>query len=218
MSDVQVVEKATKPVVAVTKVEMTDGRSVEFVGKRRMDKEYLIDASKIEVDGGLIQLSEGAVSVRIDFINGKTLTFIPPASIVAQALGHGLVQKLGDEAASEKDVDDAFIAIEELAKRLSAGEWRVAREASGGFSGASVVIRAISEASGKTVDEVKSFLDGKLAAAEARGEKLTRQALYASFRNPKSKTGAIIARMEEEKVSKGSAVDADAELAALSGS
>ena len=42
-------------------------------------------------------------------------------------------------------------------------------------------------------------LQGKLDAAKARGEKLSRQELYNSFRNPATKTGAIIKRLEEEK-------------------
>jgi hypothetical protein len=80
-----------------------------------------------------------------------------------------------------------------------------------------VVIKALVEASGKTVEEVKKFLDGKLEAAKAKGEKLTRQALYASFRNPTSKVGQIIRRLEEEKAAKNSAVDADAVLGELAG-
>ena len=89
------------------------------------------------------------------------------------------------------------------------------REAGESLAGASIVIRAICEATGKSISDVRAFLDGKLEAAKARGEKLTRQALYASFRNPASKTGAIIKRMEEEKASKSNAVNADDLLAEM---
>ena len=79
------------------------------------------------------------------------------------------------------------------------------------------LIKAIVEASGKSVEDIKAFLDAKLETAKAKGEKLTRQALYASFRNPTSKVGQIIRRLEEEKAAKSSAVDADAVLGELAG-
>jgi len=198
----------------VTPVTMEDGRVVGFAGNRRMVKETIVDEGKIIVDGDTVTLSEGAVKVRLNFRNGKVIVHTPKPSLVPKYVGHGAEQKLGDETAGEKDVDDMVLAVEDLDKRLAAGEWNVQRE-SGGFSGASVVIRAIMEASGKTMEDVKAFLQKKLDDAEARGEKLTRAALYASFRNPKSKTGQIIRRLEEEKAAKDSAVDADAELAAL---
>lgn len=218
-------EAGKKPKTVVTPVTMEDGRVVEFAGNRKMDKDYEIDDAKIQLGAaGEILLAPGAVCVRIDFRNGKTVRYTPPASVIAKTIGHGSVQKLGDEAASEKEVDDAFMAIEDLAKRLEAGEWNVAREAGGGFSGASLVVRAIVEAQaekGKTisVEEVKTFLQKKLDDSKAKGDNppLTRPALYASFRNPQSRTGQIIKRLEEEKASKGNAVDADAALEEMGG-
>lgn len=201
----------------VTQVAMLDGRTVGFPGARRIDKDYTIDESKIQVgEDGTVLLAPGAVSVRIDFRNGQTVNFVPPGSIIARSIGHGLVQKLGDEAASEKEVDDAYMAIDELAGRLAKGEWTVAREG-GGFSGASIVVKAIMEATGKSQEEVRAFLQGKLDKAKAAGETLTRPALYAAFRNPNSKTGQIIKRLEDERASKGSAIDADAALAEMGG-
>lgn len=196
----------------VTTIQMKDGRPVDFVGNRKMDKNYLIDDSKIQVgEDGSVLLAPGALTVRIDFRNGETITHTPHPKLLAKYAGHGAIQKLGDEAASEKDVDDAFLAIEELSKRLEAGEWTVAREG-GGFSGASIVVKAIMEATGKPQDEVKAFLQKKIDEAKARGENLTRPALYAAFRNPKSKTGQIIKRLEDEKAEKASVIDADAAL------
>ena len=63
--------------------------------------------------------------------------------------------------------------------------------------------------------EIMAEMVEKLAAAKAKGEKLSRQELYASFRNPTSKTGAVIKRLEEEKASKGAKIDSDALLADL---
>jgi hypothetical protein len=78
------------------------------------------------------------------------------------------------------------------------------------------VVKALAEASGKSIEAVKAFLNGKLDAAKAKGEKLSRKELYDSFRNPNSKVGQIIKRMEDERLAKESKVDADAELDELS--
>jgi hypothetical protein len=177
---------------------MTDGRTVEFAGKRKLLKEVIIDTEK------------KTVSVRFDFRNGETRTFAVPSVLALDFAGHGASQKIGDETAGVDDVDDMVVAVDTIIDRLQKGEWSAERAAGDGFSGASVVIKAIVEVSGKTVEEVKKFLQDKLDADKAAGGKLTRNALYASFRNPTSKTGQVIERLEREKKSKNNAVDADA--------
>lgn len=207
----------------VTKVNMTDGREVEFAGKRRVNKETLIDDSKIIVDGDTITLAPGAVSVRMDFINGQTRTMPLPLQLIPNFAGHGGEQKFGDELAytpkagePAASVDDFVQWIDELNERIQGGSWNAIREAGeGGVAGASIVVRALMEASGKTQEEVKAFLQKKLDDAKARQQKLSRKELYDSFRNPNSKVGQIIDRMQKEQLAKASAVDADAELAAL---
>ena len=193
-----VAEKPVKKEVVRTTVEMKDGRKVEFAGKRKMSKDVLIDRDS------------GKVKLRLDFVNGETRTIEPHPDLLLDLIGHGLSQKIGDEAAGEAEVDDMVLAIDNAHANHKEGKWssRVAGEG-GGFSGASVVIRAIMEASGKDQEAVKAFLEGKIAAAEAKGEKLTRQALYQSFRNPNSKTGQIILRLEQEKAAKKTGVNAD---------
>ena len=195
-------------------VKMNDGRSVTFVGKRKLLKETLIDESKVSVDGSAIVLQEGAVAVRLDFVNGETRSWTPPLALIAKSVGHGLEQKLGDETAGVDDVDDCVIAVDDLLAQLDKGDWTMKAEG-GGFSGASVVVKALMEASGKTQDVVKAFLNGKLEAAKAKGEKLSRKDLYDSFRKPGTKTGDIVARLEQEKATKASKVNADDELNAL---
>lgn len=211
-------EKATKSKTEVTMVQMTDGRQVGFAGKRRLNKDILIDSSKITVDNGSAVFEAGAVAVRLDFRSGETRTFAIPMSLLAQFAGHGGAQKYGDELATPSDKplsdEDMVMAVDALDERIQKGEWGVARE-SGGFAGASIVVRAIMEASGKSQEEVKAFLQKKLDGAEARGEKLSRKELYDSFRNPNSKTGQIIKRLEEEKLAKSAKVDADEALAEL---
>jgi hypothetical protein len=206
MSEEIVAEKPAKRVTEYTTVEMGDGRKVEFAGKRKLSKEVMIDREA------------KTVALRLDFRNGETRTVVPHEDLVLDLIGHGLSQKIGDEAAGEENVDDMVLAIDNAVERHAAGSWSTRKEgegAGGSFSGASVVIRAIMEATGRDQPTVKAFLDKKLAEAEAKGEKLTRQALYTSFRNPESKTGKIIQRLEAEKAQKNSKLNADAEVAEL---
>lgn len=180
-------EKVVKAKAEVTVVTMSDGRAVPFSGKRKLAKEVLENG------------------VRFDFRNGETRTFAIPEALLLRLAIHGAAQKIGDEVAGVEEVEDMVIGVDEMIGRLSRGEWGATRAASGNsFAGAGVVVRAICEATGKSVDEVKSFLQRKLDTTEG----LTRAALYASFRNPATKTGQIIARLEADKKSK-TAVNAD---------
>lgn len=206
-------------------VKMSDGRTVIFVGKRKLLKETLIDGSKVAVDSDQVMIGAGAVKVRLDFVNGETRLWTPPLGLIAKAVGHGLEQKLGDQTAGEEDVEDCVIAVDDLLAQLDKGDWTQRAEGGGGFAGASVVVKAIIEVmnernakAGKppvTVEQVKAFLQGKLDNAKAKGEKLSRKELYDSFRKPGTATGDVVARLEAEKAKKASKVDADAELAAF---
>jgi hypothetical protein len=101
------------------------------------------------------------------------------------------------------------IAIDDLNAEIQAGKWGKGRAAGGGgVSGASVVVKAIMEATGKDQLTVKAYLQKKLDG----DKELTRRALYDSFRVAGTRTGIIIKRMEEEKLAKTAKVDADAEL------
>lgn len=201
----------------VENVQMEDGRTVAFAGKRKVLKETLIDESKIIVDGDSVTLGAGAVSIRMDFRSGVTRTYPLAVGQLAKFAGHGGEQKFGDELAAPSDkplsFDDMVLATDELHEQVNVkGKWAATREGSGGgFAGASIVVRAICEATGKTVDQVKAFLAAKLESTPG----LTRNKLYDAFRNPNTATGKIIKRMEEEKLSKESALDADEALAAL---
>lgn len=207
-------ENSTKSKTEVLTVAMTDGRSVTFAGKRKINKETLIDESRIVQDGDVIQLQSGAVSIRMDFRNGQTRTIAIPLALLARFAGHGAEQKFGDELASPADKplseDDMVLAIDDLNSQIQAGKWGKGRASGGGgVSGASVVVQAIMEATGKDLETVKAYLQKKLDA----DPELSRRALYDSFRAPGTKTGAIIKRLEEAKAAKAVKVDADAELA-----
>lgn len=207
---------APKSKTEYTSVTMADGRVVQFAGKRKVNKETLIDESKVEVDesSGIVQFQAGAVCVRMDFRNGDTRTFALPLSLLARFAGHGGEQKYGDELASPADKplseEDMVIAVDDLDAEIQKGSWGKGRAAGGGgVSGASLVVQAIMEATGKDLATVKGYLQRKLEADKA----LTRPALYNSFRVAGTKTGVIIARLEAEKNAKTAKLNADDELA-----
>lgn len=168
-------------------VRMSDGRTVDFPGKRQ-----LIKTSTVQDD---------TLQTVLDFRNGETRTFTLPPALISQFALHGAEQKLGDEIAGVKDLDDAILAVDELIDRLYNGEWGVRREASG-IAGTSVLVRALIEVTGKSVEQVKAFLSGK-----SHAEKM---ALRTS---PKVKP--IVDRIEAEKASKAAKVDTDQLLAEL---
>jgi len=178
----------------VETVKMDDERIVDFPGKRQLQKSSTITA-------------DGKVEVRLDFRNGETRLFTIPDALLLQFAAHGAEQKLGDEIAGLKDpstgqeasIEDKVLTIDALIDRLNAGEFNVRREGSG-MAGASVLIRALCELRGKSVAEVKEFLEGKTHA-----EKLALREVPA--------VKAIVQRLEAEKASKRPAVDGEALLA-----
>lgn len=171
-------------------VTMDDGRVVEFAGKRQMLKTS--DTS-----------SEGVNTVRLDFVNGETRIFTIPDELLNRFALHGAEQKLGDEIAGLKDIEDSILAIDDLMDRLARGEWGVKREANG-MAGTSVLARALVESTGKDIATIREFL-GKKTHAEK----------VALRQNPRILP--IVQRLEAEKVKKASTVDTDSLLGELDG-
>lgn len=163
------------------KVQMEDGRTVEFAGKRKMLKEVLIPGVTPEFQGSV-------PGVRFDFRNGKTRLFYVSDALTTQFAAHGASQKIGDETAGEDDVDDMVLAVDEIIERLNGGEWTAKREG-GGFGGVSILLRALMEHSGKDETTVKAFLKPK-----SHGEKM------ALRQHPPIKV--IVDRLEAEKAAK----------------
>lgn len=172
---------------AVETIVMTDGRSVDFAGKRKLLKESIISA-------------EGT-QVRLDFRNGETRLFTIPVNLLEKFAAHGAEQKLGDEIAGIPEVEDCILAVDDLIDRLYSGEWGMKRESSG-MAGTSVLARALVEMTGKTAEQIKTFLSGKTQAEKV------------ALRN-NAKLKPIVDRIEAEKASKTSAVDTDAMLGEL---
>lgn len=178
-------DQAAKPAKTreVDKVQMTDGRTVEFVGKRKLLKEPVF--------------TEGEwPAVRFDFRNGNTILFYVPETLSAQFQAHGAAQKIGDETAGEDDVDDMQLAVESIIERLNQGLWTKEREG-GGFGGTSILIQALVEASGKPIEAIRTFLKTK--------SKAEKDALRASNR-----LKPIVDRLEAEKAAKTAHVDTEA--------
>lgn len=167
--------KTGKKETKITTVKMDDGRVVDFPGKRRMQKESMV-------------LPDGTLTVRLDFVNGETRTLTLADSLMAKFATHGAEQKLGDEIAGVKDIDDAVLAIDDLMERLHAGEWTQVRDSSG-LAGASILVKALVEAKNTTVDKVKAFLKDK-----SNAQKL-------ALRNNAS-IKPIVDRLEAEKAAK----------------
>lgn len=186
-----------KVATPVTTVKMTDGRAVDFPGKRRLQKTTNI-------------AGDGTVSVVLDFLNGETRTFIPRKDMYPIFVGHGAEQKLGDEMAGIDDLDDAILAVDNLIENLNKGEWRQKGDASG-MAGTSILLKAMVEYTGKTMELVKEFLKDKTPAEKA--------ALKTS--KIPNKAGVTIKqiadRLEEEKAAKGSKADAATLLAGFAG-
>lgn len=148
------------------------------------------------------------------FAHGKSLTIraaeLAP-TIVAQALMHGLKQKLVDAAAISRNtetgraasVEDKYNAVKEVYDRLLSGEWNKRREGGAGSVSGGLLFRALCRMyDGKrTPDEVKEFLDAKTDAEKAALRK-------------NAKVAAVIEEIRAESVKDGGA-DADELLAGL---
>ena len=186
---------ATKQEPVVETVTMKDGRVVEFTGKRKAQKESTV--------------ADGKVTVRFDFRNGETSYFTVPEAMVLKFAAHGAEQKLGDAMAGLESVDDCQLAVDDLIEQLYAGDWTSRRESSG-FAGASILLKALCEQTGKSVDVIKAFL-----AKKTHAEKL-------ALRNS-AKIKPIIEKLEAEKAARskaGQGVDTaalEAELDSIGG-
>jgi hypothetical protein len=180
----------------ITTVKMEDGTEVEFPGKRKMNKSHTIDEGT------------GKVSIRLDFRNGMFREISLPESLILKFAAHGAEQKYGDELAGlkgtdggEPDIDDMVLTIDELDENIQKGLWSTRKEGDG-LGGTSVLIKALVEYGGKSVEQVKAFLKDKDAKFK--------MALRLDEKRP-NKAGNTMAyyvkKIEAEKAAKGTKVD-----------
>jgi hypothetical protein len=195
--------KVAKPKVEKVAVTMTDSRVVEFPISRKIQKEVLLDAA-------------GApIGVRFDFFNGETRTLLLAevnAFIANYSACHGLGQKVGDEWSGVMKqggtIEDIVLTCDQMFTRLRGGAWDAESTGTGdSMAGATVIIKALVEVTKRDAAWVKAFLEKMLEDGKATG--LTRQKMYASFRDPKSQVGQVIRRLEEEKAAANASFNAD---------
>lgn len=154
-------------------ITMLDGRTVEFPGKRRLQKTS-------------IRTEYGRLQVRLDFENGESrLLTLRPDMLATYAL-HGAEQKLGDEISGVDDIEDAVEAIDQLMARLDAGDWTKERSGGGGMAGASILARALVEVTKQPIAVVRDYL--------SKLDNKTKTALRVS-----PEVAPTIKRLEDEK-------------------
>ena len=111
-------------------------------------------------------------TLTLTFVNGETLTLRADAlntDIQAQAIMHGLKQKLVDAAAISRNletgraasVEDKFQAVKTVYDRLLTGSWNATREGGGATGGLLLQALCRMYAGRKTPDELKAFLVDK---------------------------------------------------------
>ena len=198
-------EAPKKKAPEVESIDLEDGTKGEFTGKRKLNKSYILND-----DGSLNHL-------RFEFRNGRVLLISVPVSLLGRFAGHGGIQKYGDELAglkpaegqTEVDIEDMVIEMEKLDESIQKGEWSTRKEGDG-MGGTSVLIKALVEYGGKTVEQVKAFLKDK--------DVKFKQMLRLDDKRP-NKAGltmaAIVKKIEAEKLSKGPKVDTAGALAEL---
>lgn len=164
-------------------INAQDGKTYEFSDRQKVSKESCLT-------------SDGFV-VKFVFRNGvvRELPITTEHPLYNQFALHGANQKFGDELAGVDDVEDCVEFFDDLAARISNGEWTERRER--GVSGTSYLARALAEISGKSLEEVQAKL--KETPREQKA------ALLKSNR-----VQAVILRLKAEKLK---TPDADAEEA-----
>lgn len=203
-------KKKEKPKISV---QMEDGRTVEFPEDTKAKKAWIYRVGNVE--GGALTddkeskqgdntVSNGKpVGVRWDFSNGKTRTILlsDVSALMVEFACHGISQKGGDEYASEKDVDDAVLAFDDLMDRIKKGEWSERREG-GGFGGASVLAKALQEVFKLEQEAVREYLRGlkpaeKMALRQAPELKPTIERLEAEkAQGAKVDTSALLGKLK----------------------
>jgi hypothetical protein len=138
--------KATKKDPEITVIHMDDGRDVDFVGQKKLIKTHII--------------GEGSLQIRLDWVNGESRMFTLSTEMLNQYALFGAGEKISNEMAGVKEVDDCVIAVDDLIERLKKGEWAVGRT-NNGMAGTTSLIRALVEHTGKSVEDIKAFVVAK---------------------------------------------------------
>lgn len=171
-----------------------------------------IEASFHNAAGAEVGAHEKPVMFQLKFSNGTTLRVdgsdLDQGNVAEACMWHGLKQKLVDAAAIARNqetgksatVDDKYNAVLAVFERLLSGQWNAPRAEGTGAGG--LLLRAMVQHTGKSHEDIKTFLDG-----------LTTEQQNALRKNPK--IAAIIATLKPEAKANPS-IDSDALLDAAS--
>ena len=153
-------------------------------------------------------------TLTLNFANGQTLevnTENLSPEIIQQATLHGLKQKLVDAAAIGRNpdtgrsasIEDKFNAVKEVFDRITGpnGTWNKIREG-GSVTGGGLLLRAMMRLSGKSKDEIASFLADKTKEQQAALRK-------------NAKIAPIIAELQAEANKGGDDIDSDELLSGI---
>jgi hypothetical protein len=171
-------------------VAMSDGRTVQFIGKQKTQRQSLFDPSG------------SWVYTRFDLRDGRTITYTAPPPELRTTSGESMLQRLaslgaehiiGAEALRKPSIDKAYAAIERCVDNLRHGVWYwkvVKPPQTDGF-----LSRAIADHTRKPIEGIETWLTGR------NSDEI--KALKHKFRD-------AIRRLEDAESHAGPTVDADA--------
>ena len=188
-------------------VTMSDGEKRDFIVNAKTGQpKFMLKDYFLNEDGSFN-------FARFDFLNGEVRVIRPPDSLVGQFVGHGIMQKYGDELAGQKnedgsplDVEDVILVIDNLNDNIQKGEWSQRKEGDG-MGGTSTLIKALMAYSNQTVEKVKAFLKDKDAKFKT--------ALRHNDQRPNAAgdtVASIVKKLEAEKAAKAAKVDTSGAL------
>lgn len=170
-------------------VTAEDGQTYTFGEKQKVKTDQTVDA------GGFV--------TKFVFRNGvvreRRIDVSHP--LFVRLAAHGDKQKRADCFAGLDDVEDCVEAWDALDRQLEAGTWSEKR-VSDGMAGTSILVRALVEVSGKSVESIKAKLESLDAA--------TKKAL-----GLQPKVAEVVARIKAERAAKKAAPNAAEAEAAL---
>lgn len=153
-------------------------RVVKFPESTKAKKEVLEDAQG------------KPIGVRFDFASGDsdtiTLEDLVAWGLFERSAVHGISQKGGDSYAGDKDAADAYESYMEVRTQIASGKWTEGGVGGAG-AGSSILLKALVEATGQTIEAVRTTL-----ATLSQKEKLV-------LRGDPT-LAPIIQRLEAEKV------------------
>jgi hypothetical protein len=177
-------------------VQMSDGRTVQFIGKQKTQRQSLFDP------GGQW------VYTRFDFRDGRTITYTAPPPELKTTSGESMLQRLaalgaehtiGIEALRKPTIDKAYAAVAKCVENLRHGQWywkvpKSAAPADGFLS------RAIADHTRKPIESIETWLAGR------NNDEV--KALKHKFKD-------AIRRLEDAAALQGQTVDADALMTSI---